>query len=487
MLNDFYSHIGPASPTAVIIAVSFMLVLGFAMTRLTRLVRLPNVTAYILAGVLLGPNCLKLVPANVIEGTGFLADIALAFIAFSVGEFFRLETLRKNGMAVVVITVLESLVASAVVFVVTYFLLRLSLPFSIVLAALASATAPASTIMTIRQTHARGELVETLLQVVALDDVVALLAFSISLSIALASLDGGHAELRQTLALPLLRNAAVLVLGALAGALLHLLMRHKYSTDNRLIIALATLFAFCGVCALAGVSPLLGCMSMGMTYINLSDDDNLFKQLNYFSPPILLLFFVRSGINFRLDTLWHTSGSLGSTPLVVVGVLYFFARILGKYGGAYLGSVLTRRPKEVRNYLGLALIPQAGVAIGLADLCLRIIGGETGTQLQTIILSSSILYELVGPGCAKLALYLSGSYTTKLEELTAVPETAEDGNPKSPTQLLIERIQQIRATMPELPDADAHTEEEEAFSQAAESYGRIPGMRHGRFLNRQDF
>ena len=485
MLTDFYNQIGPTSPTAVIIAVAFMLAIGFAMTRLTRLVHLPSVTAYILAGVLIGPNCLKLIPASVVEGTGFLADLALAFIAFSVGEFFRLETLRKNGVAIVVITILEALAASAAVFIVTYFLLRLSLPFSIVLAALASATAPASTIMTIRQTRAKGELVETLLQVVALDDVVALLAFSISLSIALASLNGGQADLRQTIALPLLRNAAVLLLGALAGGVLHLLMLHKHSTDNRLIIALAILFAFCGVCALAGVSPLLGCMSMGMAYINLAQDDNLFKQLNYFSPPILLLFFVRSGINFRLDTLWHTSNSLGSTPLAVVGVIYFFVRIFGKYGGAYLGSLLTHRPKEVRNYLGLALIPQAGVAIGLADLCLRLIGGETGTHLQTIILSSSILYELVGPGCAKLALYLSGSYTTKLEELTNVEEIAPDGTQKTSTQLLIERIQQIRATMPELPPANVRTEEEEAFSQAAESYARIPGMRHGKFLNRR--
>ena len=484
MFGHFIAHLNNTSPVSVVvISVSIMLFCGFLATRFTKMLRLPNVTAYILTGVILGPCCCNAIPHGIIVGTEFISDIALAFIAFSVGEFFRLDTLRKNGSAIVVITILEALAASAVVFIVTYFLLRLSLPFSIVLAALAYATAPASTIMTIRQTHAKGELVETLLQVVALDDVVALLAFSISLSIALASLNGGQADLRQTIALPLLRNAAVLLLGALAGGLLHLLMRHKYSTDNRLIIALATLFAFCGVCALAGVSPLLGCMSMGMAYINLAQDDNIFKQLNYFSPPILLLFFVRSGISFRLDTLWHTSGSLGSTPLVVVGVLYFFARIFGKYSGAYLGSLLTHRPQEVRNYLGLALIPQAGVAIGLADLCLRLIGGETGTHLQTIILSSSILYELVGPGCAKLALYLSGSYTTKLEELTTVEETTPDGTQKTPTQLLIERIQQIRATMPELPPANVRTEEEEAFNQAAESYSRIPGMRHGRFLN----
>ncbi|MBP5300866.1 MAG: hypothetical protein J6Y80_05630 [Victivallales bacterium] len=221
-----------------------------------------------------------------------------------------------------------------------------------------------------------------------------------------------------------------------------------------------------------------------MAYINLSDDDNLFQQLNYFSPPILLLFFVRSGLNFRLDTLWNASGHLGGTPLAMVGVAYFFARILGKYGGAYLGCLAARRPAAVRNFLGLALIPQAGVAIGLADLCLRLIGGETGTQLQTIILSSSILYELVGPGCAKLALFLSGSYSTKLEELTDISPTTPTGESKSPTQILIERIAQIRATLPEIPPENARTEEEVAFSQAAEAYAQIPGMRRGRFINR---
>ena len=246
MLQNFYNQIGTASPAGVIIAVAFMLATGFLMTRLTGLLRLQNVTAYILAGVLLGPNCLALVPANVVSGTGFLADIALAFIAFSVGEFFRMETRKKNGGAVLVITLMESLVASLVVFVVTYVVLHLSLAFSIVLAALASATAPASTIMTIRQTNAKGDLVETLLQVVALDDMVALLAFSISTSIALASLHEGQADICETILYPFVRNAGVMLLGGVFGILLHLIMGRKHSTDNRLIIALSVIFAFCG-------------------------------------------------------------------------------------------------------------------------------------------------------------------------------------------------------------------------------------------------
>ncbi len=164
-----------------------MLFSGFLMTRLTKLARLPNVTGYILAGILIGPYVLNLVPQRIIDGTDFLSDIALAFIAFSTGEFFKLDILKRNGMKVVWITILEAVLASVFIFILTYFVLRLDLAFSIVLAALASATAPASTMMTIRQTGAKGDFVDTLLQVVALDDVVGLVLYSIAISIALAS------------------------------------------------------------------------------------------------------------------------------------------------------------------------------------------------------------------------------------------------------------------------------------------------------------
>ena len=189
-------------------------------------------------------------------------------------------------------------------------MLRLPLSFSVVLAALASATAPASTMMTIRQTGAKGDFVNTLLQVVALDDVVGLVLYSVAISVALAAQSGGgHGFSFETLVLPLLTNLGVLALGGVFGLLMKLLMPQKRSTDNKLIIAIALLFTFCGVCALLGISPLLGCMAMGTVYTNVAEDDKLFKQLNYFSPPILLLFFVRSGMSFRLDTLFSTSAA----------------------------------------------------------------------------------------------------------------------------------------------------------------------------------
>ena len=218
---------------------------------------------------------------------------------------------------------------------------------------------------------------------------------------------------------------------------------------------------------------------MGMVYINLTNDSNLFQQLAYFSPPVLLLFFVRSGLSFRLDTLFGTQNTLGSVPLILVGVLYFITRILGKYAGAWLGCLAVRKPKRTRDYLGLALIPQAGVAIGLAALGARTLGGEIGQDLQTIILASSVLYELIGPGCAKLALYLSHSYATKLEELVEVEEASAEAPKKTELELLIERIQRIQQELP------AHnydiSPEEQAFTQAAHEqreqlgYGRMAG------------
>lgn len=480
MLTPIYETLHITSDVSVVIvSVALMLFSGFAMTRVTKRLRLPNVTAYIVAGILMGPYCMNLIPGRVVTGMSFVADIALAFIAFSTGEFFKFSTLKKSGAKVMVITVMEACLASVLVFIVVYFVLGLELNFSIVLAALASATAPASTVMTIRQTHAKGDFVETLLQVVALDDMVGLLAYSIAISVALASMTGDfHAG---SIVKPILLNIIVFVLGGLFGLFLKLLL-HKRSTDNRLIVSVAVLFAFCGICAILDVSPLLGCMSMSMIYINLTDDERLFKQLNYFSPPILLLFFVRSGVNFDLGALVNSSESIGSVPLLRIGVIYFVVRILGKYVGAFLGCAMVGKDKLVRNYLGLALVPQAGVAIGLAAMGARTLGGETGDVLETIILASSVLYELIGPACAKLSLYLSKSYSNKLEDIVELP-VEEDALQKTEVELLIERIQKIQQELPK--HNYPFYEEELAFSEAAEEhYMRTTGPLAASFRRR---
>ena len=480
MLNNFYDKLQKQSPVAVIIiAIAIMLLCGFLMTRITKKLKLPNVTAYIVTGILIGPFCLNLIPQTIITGTEFLADIALAFIAFSTGEFFKFSKLKNNAGKVVIITLAEALTASLFMFILTFWILRLNLAFSIVLAALASATAPASTMMTIRQTQAKGDFVDTLLQVVAYDDIVALLAYSIAISVAVSSSTGATLGIWDII-LPILKNLGVLALGGVFGLLMKLFIQKKRSTDNRLIIAIALLFAFCGICAAMDVSPLLGCMSMGTVYINVTDDDKLFKQLNYFSPPILLLFFVRSGLSFDLNALIKPSGAIGGVPLLLIGVLYFIVRILGKYAGAFFGCLSVKKPKETRNYFGLALIPQAGVAIGLAAIGARTLGGESGNALQTVILASSVLYELIGPACAKLSLYLSKSYSTKLEEIVPLEEQSADGNAKNSLELLIERIQKIQLELAQEPI----NEEESAFTEAAEEHLHSLSVKRHHHLSR---
>lgn len=445
----------------IIVSIAIMLFFGFLLTRLTKLLKLPNVTAYIIAGIIIGPYCINLIPNYIISGMDFLSDIALAFIAFSTGEFFKFSVLKKNGLKVIIITIFESLMATILVFITCFVILHLNLSFSIILGALAAATAPASTMMTIRQTKAKGDFVDTLLQVVALDDVVGLIAYSVAISIAL-SFNSNSLNIIDIIK-PIFLNIGSLIIGGLFGLIMKLLIPQKRAKDNKLIISISLIFAFCGLCVIFDVSPLLGCMAMGTIYINSTNDEKLFKQLNYFSPPILLLFFVRSGVNFKLDSLFNGSSLADSTPLIIIGIIYFFIRILGKYSGAYLGCLITKKDKKVRNYLGMALIPQAGVAIGLATLGARAIGGEAGIALETIILASSVLYELIGPVLAKLSLYLSKSYSknetiTINEKIKTEQEKIDD---------LIIRIKEIQKKIPNYYNEVA---EEDAFLEAAEEY-----------------
>ena len=482
MLDSFYSNISPTA--TVVISIAIMLFCGFAMTRLTKLLKLPNVTAYITVGILIGPFCLDLIPDTVIEGTDFLSDIALAFIAFSVGEFFKLSSLKKNGIKTVVITLFEAILASALVFILTFAILRLDIVLCIVLSALAAATAPTSTAMTIRQTRAKGNFVDTLLQVIALDDVLSLIAFSIALSIAGVFISKETSLSAETVILPIVINLGVMILGGAFGLFMKLLMPKKRTTDNRLIILISMLFLFCGICALLEISPLLGCLAMGMVYINVTEDDKLYKQINYFSPPIMLLFFVRSGLNLNLNSLFSPTGNTGSIPIILIAILYFAVRMIGKYGGAFLGATVIKADKNVRNYVGLALIPQAGVAIGLAAMADRTLGGTVGENLQTIILASSILYELIGPACAKLSLYLSDSISDKIEDVAPVETLDKDGNPRREVDILIERIQKIRADIPD-PEKQEISPEEQAFTEAYEEQYEAMYELHRRRMRRR--
>lgn len=393
MLESIYQANAVA---AILITLSLIWLAAFALTRITKLLRLPNVTGYIISGVLIGPSVLRLIPADIIGGMDFVTDAALTFIAFSVGKYLKLSSLKKQGMGVIVLTLCEALLGGAFACA-AMMLMGLPLQFCLLLGAIGSATAPASSIMTIRQYKAKGVFVDTLMQVAALDDAVALIAFSICAAVVSGSSEG--VSVMDTV-LPVVYNVGMLAFGALLGFVMVKLLTPARSKEHRLALACAFLFLEAGVSAALDVSPMLGAMAMGACYMNMGGEKSLFKQLGKFTPPITILFFVLSGMRLDLSAL-KTAG--------LAGVVYFAARILGKYTGAYTGASLARMERPVRKYLGLALIPQAGVSIGLAVLGSRLLPAEYGDMLTVIILSSSVLYEMIGPACAKLALHLSGA------------------------------------------------------------------------------
>ncbi|MDI9540779.1 MAG: cation:proton antiporter [Bacillota bacterium] len=394
--------------TRIVMSLAIILLAGFGLTRITKLMRLPNVTAYIVSGVIIGPYGLNLISKEFIESTSFLSDVSLSLIAFSAGQFFKMKRLKRGIIPSSVIALTETLFCSLLMFIVCRFILRINLPFSLILSSIAGTTAPTSTIMTIRQKKAKGNFVYTLIQVIAVDDLISLLSFSISLSIAIGLMN--HKFSMMDVFMPVMTNLIIIIAGGLQGVLLRFLLPDYRSEDNRLIIVLAILLGFSGICALYNVSPLLGCMSMGMVYINISKDEKLFEQVNIFSPPILMLFFVRSGLNFKMDGLFNNSMSVDSIPLTVLVLVYFVVRFAGKYTGAFIGCKITGKDDLTTKNLGLALFPQAGVAIALAAMASRSLGGSLGLSLETVVVATSILYEFIGPAMAKSALKRAKTY-----------------------------------------------------------------------------
>lgn len=398
--------------TRVLLVLSLILFAGFIMTRLTNTLNLPKVSGYILAGILIGPCGLNMIPAEMIKHMGFVSDLALAFISFGVGKFLKKEVLMRTGKRIVIITIFEALTAGILVTLVSVYVFRLDFDFALILGAIATATAPASTMMTINQYKAKGEFVDTLLQVVALDNAVCLLIFSVVAAI--AGKEGSEAVSASDVMMPVVYNILAMGLGFFCGYFLSRLLIPARSKDNRLILAIAMLLGISGICAAADISPLLSCMIMGTAYNNLTSDNKLYRQINNFTPPVMSIFFIVSGMNLDIKAL---------SAVGAIGIGYFVVRIIGKYAGSYISCMITGTSRQIRNYIGLALIPQAGVAIGLAFLGERILPESKGSLLMTIILSSSVLYEMVGPVCAKISLFMSGCITTeKIKEVKAQHE-----------------------------------------------------------------
>lgn len=470
MFDKLYESLGNNTVAIVIISISLILFLGFLATRLTKMLKLPNVTAYVGVGILMGPFCLDVIPKTVILNSAFISDIALAFISFGVGEFFKVGVIKKNVKSIAVITLTGIAVTSILIFILTYFIFGLSLAVSIILASISFVVSPVSTAMTIRQKDGKGDFVENLLSVIACKDILGLIFFSIAISIG-AGLSLGSVTFGSVLK-PILLNAFMMGLGAVSGFVLKALMA-KRSNDNRLIVSIALLFLLCGAGSMLGVSPLLGCMIMGAVYINVSGDEKLFKQIRYFSPPILLIYFVRSGLNFDLKAL--TTAGITPIPLIVLCLIFIVVQFIGKYAGSYVGATLMKKPKEFTRNFGLALLPQAGIAIGLSELASRYLSGADGTVVKTIIISVGLICEIFGPVLADFALRKSGSYGA---EETIIDE--EEGKRRRHEEL-VKKLNDIKS---EITISDyVRSDNEEAFMELEEEEYFIP--KNNRFRNRR--
>lgn len=378
----------------IVLYLSLAMVVALLMTRVTRLVRLPNVTAYLIAGVLIGPGVLNLLNSDSIGTLSVLTSVSLGFIAFSIGDEFKLSTLKQIGSQAMIITLFEALGAIVLVDCIT---VALGFPpaMCITLGALAASTAPAATLMVVRQYKADGPLTRMLLPVVAADDAIGLIAYSISINVAIALAQHESLNIVSTFLIPLVQIAVALLSGALIGFAAALSHRFFRSHTNRMSIAIAGVFACTALADQFGLSSLLMCMAMGAVYVNLRDDaERVLGCVDDWTYPLFMLFFVISGAS--LD--------LGSLPKVgLLGLVYIVTRFGGKWVGSYLGSTLTHQPDVIRQNIGFALMPQAGVAIGMATLAAAQLPGY-GTQVQTVILAGTLVYELIGPLSAKFAL-----------------------------------------------------------------------------------
>ena len=409
----------------ILLATAFALFAGLMMTRVFKYLKLnlPDVTAFLIAGVLVGPFCLG---ATGIPGMGFdtmddlseisfLSTVALGFIAFDIGNEFRLSQLRKTGKAATVIGIIQAVIASLLVdaaLIALHFILGpevLPLPVAITLGAIAAATAPAATLMVVRQYKAKGPVTDLLLPIVALDDAVGLVIFAVSFGVAEA-LNGGELSIVSVVVNPILEIVCSLILGSLMGALLTLLEKMFFSNSNRLSLTIAFVIMTIALASvkipLAGgaeisFSSLLVCMMLGTIFCNLSEYSvDIMDRSSKWTAPLYAVFFVISGAQLDLSVFRY--------PLVIlIGIVYILVRCLGKYFGALLSSTAVGCSSTVRKYLGITLFPQAGVALGMV-VSAQALGEEMGGMIRNIILFSVLVYELFGPLMTKMALQKAG-------------------------------------------------------------------------------
>lgn len=403
-----------------LLSVSIALLAGLIMTRVFKPLRLPSVTAYLIAGVLIGPYC---VGGLGIEGLGFnsaeavgrlslVSEVALGFIAFSIGNEFILGDLKKTGKQALVIGVLQAVVATLLVDV-ALFALHLAMPEklsvaqTITLGAIATATAPAATLMVVRQYKAKGPLTKLLLPIVALDDAVGLVVFAVSFGIA-KTLISGTVDFISIFVNPFVEIFCSLALGALMGWILTQLEKLFNSNTNRLNLTIAAVFLTASLSMLdfhigpvhISFSSLLTCMMLGTVFCNICPlSHDLMAASDKWTSPLFALFFVISGAELELSV-------FGDWAIVIIGVVYIISRSIGKYSGAFASAKLTKCAPQICKYLGITLLPQAGVALGMCTTAMQL--GAEGALIRNITLFAVLIYELFGPVLTRQALKAAG-------------------------------------------------------------------------------
>ena len=368
------------------------------MGRVVKLFKLPNVTGYLLAGLFFGPYCLKILPLDFVTDMTIISEIALAFIAFTIGAEFKLSYLKKVGLTPIIIALFEALTA---VFAVTVALCAFGFDFelALLLGAIASATAPAATIMVVKQYRAKGPVTETLLSVVALDDAVALMAFGFAQAVVAAMQGPGNTSIVSTILSPVFQIIGSIIVGFVLGILFVIPLRYFKKDSNRTIIMTAFVLMASALADFMNLSPLLVCMCMGAMLANISKaTPSIMKLADNITPPIFVMFFVLSGAELDVTIL---------PKIGLIGLIYVIFRVVGKIAGASIGAIIMKAPDTVKKYIGFALVPQAGVAIGLSLIASQEIP-SFGATIRAVILCGTLIYELIGPALTKIALSKSG-------------------------------------------------------------------------------
>lgn len=384
-----------------IFSLGLILLLGFVSAKLIRRIKIPTITAYLLLGIIIGPPVLNLVSKGILNSSSLISNVVLGFIAFSLGQNFSIATFRKIGKPVLYISILEACGAWILVTLAFVFILKQPFYVAFLFGAISSATAPAATTMVIREYKAKGTFTDTLLGIVALDDAWCLIIFAISLAIskAVATHVATNLLFQKVILQSLLEIFGALLLGVALSFILSYFSRYARTPGDLLIYTLGFIFLDIGLCLYLHLSVLLSCMFLGATLVNINRVNfRFFDTLRSIDSPFYLLFFVLAGANLEIGLL---------KTLGAIGLFYLIFRALGKIGGAYLGGLVSGAFYSIRRYMGLALLPQAGVALGVA-LIAKADFPQVGTMLFSTIVATTIVYELIGPSFAKFALRKAG-------------------------------------------------------------------------------